>query len=228
MNTTTNFNGDGLSPLAESTSSGSESSISETDKAKRAPTNRDLRAWAREVRSTKQAVVDKSVTATSSGESKKKVHEGKDDTPISQPTRCRRKTIAPVLQPEQHHRDQKESNSHDPSPSLDGDLKSEPSKLHATRVSNIPVLERIKQPKLNVPPPNDPKWKELDKELMSALPLVFPKTEMRSLSSSPATLSKRFAEWLHTFLGERCGEVESTSSPNPNKRVRKNRGLNRK
>ena len=148
MNTTTNFfNGDGLSPLAESTSSGSESSISETDKAKRAPTNRDLRAWAREARSTKQAVVDKSVTAASSGESKKKVHEGKDDTPISQPTRCRRKTIAPVLQPEQHHGDQKESNSHDPSPSLDGDLKSEPSKLHATRVSNIPVLERIKQPK---------------------------------------------------------------------------------
>jgi hypothetical protein len=84
------------------------------------------------------------------------------------------------------------------------DYNASPPKQHPNRNSNIPqTAERNKKEKLQLPKSYDPIWKELDKDLSIALPMIFKKSLFRKLTSDE--LIRKFDDWIYKFFLDRCG-----------------------
>lgn len=88
---------------------------------------------------------------------------------------------------------------------------------HATRESNLSNLEREKQPKLNLPSPNDrARWKELDGKLENIVPYKFSQTKIETQPVSKT--SADFLKWLHGFLKVECGIMDPKAAPGKNRK----------
>lgn len=81
---------------------------------------------------------------------------------------------------------------------------------HPNRDSNLsPTDERNKKNKLQLPSPNDKKWKDIDNELSIALPQVFKKSVITNNSSQH--LVDKFDTWLYNFFYDKFGTVPPTA-----------------
>lgn len=82
---------------------------------------------------------------------------------------------------------------------------------HPDRNSNLlPSDDRTKKEKLQLPSPNDPTWKSIDKELWNALPRVFKKSKTQNKSSQD--LITKFNDWLYKFFDDKFGTVPPSES----------------
>jgi len=98
--------------------------------------------------------------------------------------------------------------------------------LHQTRQTNVSDAIREKKTNINFPPPHDSTWKSINEEIKIALPLVFPKRRLNSLTTSEA--SAKLTRWLHDFCIQKFGAKpqnqnqnykSKTNSPRKNKRL---------
>jgi hypothetical protein len=77
---------------------------------------------------------------------------------------------------------------------------------HPNRNSNLlPSDNRNKKEKLQLPSPNDPEWKVIDKELWNALPRIFKKSKTKNMSCQE--LIAKFDDWLYNFFKDKFGIV---------------------
>ena len=120
------------------------------------------------------------------------------------------------------------SDDDDVVPSYSGPLN------HKTRSTNLTDFEANRTGKINFPKSSDiTAWKELDKELDDALPIVF--NEDFFNYSNTSMMSKKFDKFLVGFFTERCGLVSdgdaasgsSKKGVTGSKKIFRHRGLER-
>ena len=98
--------------------------------------------------------------------------------------------------------------------------------LHHSRKTNVlPDFQRNKQERINFPLCSDPVWRDLDKELSTALPNIFNRRTLQKLSSQE--LIQKFDVWVHAFFLERCGPVEEKIRREIPRKARPNKAMTR-
>ena len=111
-------------------------------------------------------------------------------------------------------------------------ISSNPGPLnHKTRYTNLTDFETNHTEKINFPKSGDiTGWKELDKELESALPIMF---DENFFNYSTSVMSKKFDKFLVAFFTEHCGLVpgggvkSKSAGSSSSKKTYRHRGLER-
>lgn len=143
----------------------------------------------------------------------------------------------PAVQPEEHHSVENQGNQRSASPEANpknqGNQQSASPEAdpnsghlkHPKRNSNATAFSRKQMTKIKFPPPNDPIWGSINKELASALPRVFTDNKIKNMPIDK--LSSKFDSWLHAFFVGKFGIVEPGEQPpmNDSRPKRVNRQL---
>ena len=130
------------------------------------------------------------------------------------------KTQPAGFQPDSHHSVPLHLHGH--SPALDGELTSGPLQ-HPERTTNATSFTRKRNERIDFPPPNDPKWKEIDLELAAALPRWF---SAAVIAKTPIEkLGPKFDNQIYQFFVDRFGTKKQTGKRATDRPKRENRRL---